>query len=69
MTKPKKAKSALNELVKSKISVDCEQKIKIGNHLRELITPVNYSEVNTFRKTRIVQTDELNFYIPEKWNR
>lgn len=34
----------------------------------ELIAPI-VNAINTFHKTRTVQTDELNFYIPEKWVR
>ena len=34
----------------------------------ELIAPV-LNAINSFRKTRTVQTDELNLYIPEKWVR
>jgi transcriptional regulator with XRE-family HTH domain len=34
----------------------------------ELIAPV-LNAINSFRKTRTKQTDELNFYIPEKWMR
>jgi transcriptional regulator with XRE-family HTH domain len=39
-----------------------------NSHESDLIAPV-LDVVNTFRKTRTVQTDELNFYVPEKWKR